>query len=262
MTLVDEHEQGTMAGQHIVVVTTMPLSAQVRAELSSMLGDGYIVVDVKAAPSTTNIVLTTVVTGRTLRSLRALFPQARILLTEFNDDGRDISYPGPITRALDAGPDGYYVAHGLEALPAIVESEAQLQLSGSTRPSPPMIDVGERGPVEPPGSIWPPVASQYGTIIWMLAEDSAATPPDGVVLGLEHIDHAVTRLVETNEPRETGLWRALVAESAVYLARAKGDDVLVDVSGLSPAALAQIRIHVASERVTQAIWPLDATARD
>ena len=61
-------------------------------------------------------------------------------LVLLHDRGRDIRYAGPITRALETGPDGYFVAHGIEALPPIVRSEARLQLSGSTRPTPPVID--------------------------------------------------------------------------------------------------------------------------
>jgi hypothetical protein len=248
-----------MARQHVVVVTTMVLSDEVRTELSSMLGGGYIVVDVREAPSTANVVLTTVVGSRTLRSLRTLFPQARILLTEFKDDGRAINFSGPVARALDASPDGYYVAHGLEALPAIVESEARLQLSGSTRPSPPMIDVGERRPASPPTPAWPAVANEFGTVIWMNDSFNPTPPPKSTVLRLEYIDQAVVGLMDTDEPRETGLWGALVAESAVYIARIKKSDVVVDVSGLSPPVLAKIRVHVASERVAQKTWSVDMT---
>lgn len=109
----------------------MPLSREARADLSDMLGDGYLVVDIKEAPSTANILLTPVVSGNLLGALRGQFPEARILFTELSDDGYGISFPGPLSRIAAQGPDGYFVAHELEALTPIVQSEARLQLSGS-----------------------------------------------------------------------------------------------------------------------------------
>jgi len=41
-----------------VVVTAMPLSATARADRSEMLGEGYVVVDIKNGPPTANILLT------------------------------------------------------------------------------------------------------------------------------------------------------------------------------------------------------------
>eukprot|EP01032_Pedospumella_encystans_P034852 gene34852-39408_t len=65
----------------------MPLSDTARADLSAQLGPGYVVVDIKKAPPTTNIGLTTVVSGQLIGILRAQFPQARILLAEIHDAG-------------------------------------------------------------------------------------------------------------------------------------------------------------------------------
>lgn len=239
------------AAGNVVVATTMPLSAEARADLSRMLGDGYIVLDIKEAPATANIVLTTVVSARTLGSLRELFPDARILLTEFHDQGWGIDYPGPITRALEAGPDGYYVAHGLDALPAIVENETRLQLAGSTRPSPPMIDAGPREPAAARPMVWPPVESGHGSIVWVCGQGTRT----GLTLELHYIDDAVTGLLQTSEPRKTGLWASLVAETAVHLARTTNTDVLVDVTGLPPATFAQLEVHVSSERIHHTSGP-------
>lgn len=236
----------------------MPLSADARSDLSEMLGDGYVVVDIKKAPSTANVVLTTVVSERMLGSLRGLFPHARILFTEFHDPGRGIDYPGPISRALEACPDGYFVAHGLESLPTIVQSEARLQLSGSTRPTQPMIDLGGRREAAPAGTLWPPVNLDAGGIIWVDGDlDPSHGVPQGLVLELEHLDHAVAGVLHTSRPRTSSLWASLVAETAVYLARDKKTDVLVDVTGLTTATRAQLRVHAASERVRQTNWPPD-----
>lgn len=233
----------------------MPLSADARSDLSQMLGDGYVVIDIKKAPPTANVVLTTVVNERTLGALRGLFPHARILLTEFHDRARGIDYPGPISRALDACPDGYFVAHGLESLPAIVQSEARLQLSGSTRPTRPMIDVDGHRAAAPPGPLWPPVTRDDGGIIWVNDPDPSHPVPEGLVLELEHLDHAVAGLLQTSEPRVSPLWASLVAEAAVHLAREQKTDVLVDVTGLTTATRAQLRVHATSERVRQTKWP-------
>jgi hypothetical protein len=232
----------------------MPLSDDARADLRELLGPDYVVVDIKKAPDSANIVLTTVVSERTLRSLRTLFPHARILLAELHDLQRDISYPGPITRALEAAPDGYFVAHGIEALPPIVQSEARLQLSGSTRPTPPMIDTGTARVPNEPTPLWPAPDPGQGTVLWLeAATDEPA--PDGHRLDRRHVDKAVAALLGTSEPRKSSLWAAIVAEAAVHLARESGATVVVDVSDLPEATRAQLRVHVGSERLRQSSWP-------
>lgn len=238
----------------VVVVTTMPLSDDARADLSALLGPDYVVVDIKKAPDSANVVLTTVVSERTLRSLRTLFPHARILLAEVDDPWRGISYPGPITRALEAAPDGYVVAHGIESLSAIVQSEARLQLSGSTRPTPPMIDSGTaRAPTELT-PLRPTPDPDQGTVLWLEAVTDAP-PPDGHVLDRRPVDEAVAALLRTSEPRKSSLWAAMVAEAAVHLARERRTPVVVDVSDLPEATRARLRVHVGSERLRQSTWP-------
>lgn len=232
----------------------MPLSDDARADLSALLGPDYVVVDVKKAPQSANIVLTTVVSERTLGALRALFPRARILLSELHDLRRGISYPGPITRALESAPDGYFVAHGIESLPAIVQAQARLQLSGSTRPTPPVIDTGTaRVPTEPT-SPWPEPEPDHGTVLWL--ESATDGPgPGGHVLDLRHVDEAVGALLSTSEPRESSLWTTMLAEAAVHVARERRTTVVVDVSDLPEATCARLRVHVGSELIPQATWP-------
>lgn len=136
-------------GSAVVVVTAMPLSDEARSDLSEMLGDGYVVVDIKKAPSTANILLTPVVSGNLLGALRGQFPDARILFTELRDDGYGISFPGPLSRIAAKGPDGYFVAHALEGLKPIVQSEARLQLSGSKQQT--LLQIGGAVPEPPRG---------------------------------------------------------------------------------------------------------------
>lgn len=118
-------------GDAVVVATAMPLSKEARADLSEMLGGGYLVVDIKDAPSSANLLLSPVVSGNALGTLRGMFPEARILFTELTDDGYGIDFKGPLSRIAAHGPDGYFVAHALESLTPIVQSEAHLQLTGS-----------------------------------------------------------------------------------------------------------------------------------
>jgi hypothetical protein len=240
----------------VVVVTTMPLSADARADLSELLGPDYVILDVKKAPTSANIVLTTVVSERMLESLRLLFPQARILFTELHDRRRDIRYAGPVTRALETGPDGYFVAHGIEALPPIVRSEARLQLSGNTRPTPPVIDSAAPVPTAPPPPGPAPGADQaadQGAVIWR----EAVTPepvPAGQWLDRRPVDTAVATLLGTSEPRKSPLWTVMLAKTAVHMAR-DGVSVVVDVSDLPETTRAQLRLHVGAEQVTQSSWP-------
>ena len=235
----------------VVVVTAMPLSGTARAELSALLGSGYTVVDIKVAPPTANIVLTPVVSGQLLGLLRGSFPRARILFTELEDDERGISFTGPLSRIVAQGPDGYFLAHTLDALGPVVQSEARMQLSGRTRRTPLTLSsapVSAEATSPPP----PPVPRELGvtstvTVRWL---DKASPAPPGRRLELDAVDALVARVADTDEPRRDALWPALVAECVVRLADGR-DDVLVDVTGLDPAIRAELQIRVASERIDQ-----------
>lgn len=114
----------------------MPLSSQARADLSELLGDGYVVLDIRKAPSSANIVLTPVVSGHLLPALRQRYPHARILFTELVDDGRGIDFRGPLSRIVENGPDRYFIASRLESVAPVIQSEARLQLTGNRAPRP------------------------------------------------------------------------------------------------------------------------------
>ena len=232
----------------------MPLSVDARADLSELLGPDYVILDIKKAPAGANIVLTTVVSKQMLGSLRALFPHARILLTELDDLQRGISYAGPITRALEAAPDGYFVAHGIEALAPIVQSEARLQLTGSTRQTPPIIDTGTTRVPSEPTPLWPAPDPDQSAVLWLEAATDEPGP-DGHWLDRRHVDKAVAALLGTSEPRKSSLWAVMVAEAAVHVARERRATVVVDVSDLPEATRAQLRVHVGSERLRQSSWP-------
>jgi hypothetical protein len=90
-----------------VVATAVPMSADARRRLSDAFGDGYVVLDVNAAPDTADVVLTHPVSPQLLGMLRARFRQARIIITEVDDDELGISQVGPVSRLLDAGASAY-----------------------------------------------------------------------------------------------------------------------------------------------------------
>lgn len=238
----------------VVVVTTMPLPDDARADLSALLGPEYVVVDIKKAPTSANVVLTTVLTDRALQALRRLFPRARVLASELHDLGRGISYPGPVTRALEAGPDGYFVAHGLASLSGIVRQEARLQLAGSTTPSPLTVDGRlARVPADPAPAA-PAPDEEGGQVVW-LEEPGNGPAPEGHTLERRYVDDLVAALLGTSEPRKSPLWASVVAEAAAHLARERQTTVVVDVSDLPAATRAQLRVHTGSARVRQTSWP-------
>ncbi|MFG1906101.1 hypothetical protein [Kribbella sp. NPDC048928] len=267
-------EPGQDAGPAVLVVAAMPLSKQARAELSEMLGPGYAVIDMRSAPPTANIVLTPVLSANALGILRGQFPHARILFTELHDGARGISLSGPLSRIVAQAPDGYFVAHSLDALGPVVQSEARLQLTGSPRRTPITLSLTTGTPrpteqvpdeVEPPAPAAPsaraaPSAQEMtgdstsATVRWI---DRAATSdaPPGEWLDLEPLDALVIHLLGTQEPRRDPLWAALVAECVVRLAADQQADLLVDVAGLHPTIRAELQIRVASEQVPQVTWP-------
>jgi hypothetical protein len=276
---MDRPEPGKGTGAAVVVVTAMRLSEVARAELSDLLGPGYAVVDVRSAPSTANIVLTPVVSANALGILRGTFPQARILFTELQDDERGISFAGPLSRIVAQAPDGYFVAHSLDALSPIVQTESKLQLSGSSRRSSITLSLTPGTPPTPPRPQPQATADQYPPDdqhlpddqrrpdgeplpderqigrVWWIDRRSASGVPAGRWLELELVDALVVRLVGTDEPRRDALWPALVAECVVRLAAREGEAVLVDVGALEPEIRAELEIRVQSEQVDQAAWP-------
>lgn len=90
-----------------VVATAMKLSRSARASLSAALGGDYIVLDLHAAPTTADVLLVPPSSPQLIGQLTAMFPRARVIVTEVEDDGFGVGYPGPVRRMLDAGADSY-----------------------------------------------------------------------------------------------------------------------------------------------------------
>ncbi|SDX95127.1 hypothetical protein SAMN05421504_10420 [Amycolatopsis xylanica] len=90
-----------------VVATAMKLSASARASLSEQLGPDYIVLDMNSAPKSVDVLLTPPHSPQLIGHLKALFPKARVVIAEIEDDEFGVSFEGPVRRLLDAGADTY-----------------------------------------------------------------------------------------------------------------------------------------------------------
>ncbi len=105
-----------------VVATAMRLSDVARSRLSDEFGPAYIVLDLREAPESTDVVLTHPVSPQLLAHLRDRFPQARVIVTEIEDDELDVSYPGPVGRLLEAGACAYLPPRPVSAIASSVHA--------------------------------------------------------------------------------------------------------------------------------------------
>ncbi|MGV9776990.1 hypothetical protein [Streptosporangium sp. NPDC003464] len=90
-----------------VVATAMKLSASARVSLSTQLGPDYVVLDMHAAPRTADVLLTPPISPQLIAGLRSMFPKARVIITEIEDNELGVNYHGPVRRLLDAGAEAY-----------------------------------------------------------------------------------------------------------------------------------------------------------
>lgn len=67
------------------------------------LSDEFVLVDLNAAPTSTDVLLTHPISTHLLGTLRERFPRARVIVTEIEDEELDVHYLGPVSRLLDAG---------------------------------------------------------------------------------------------------------------------------------------------------------------
>ena len=132
-----------------VVATAMELSRSARASLSAALGEDYIVLDLHAAPTTADVLLVPPGSPQLIGSLRSMFPKARVIVTDVEDNGLGVSYHGPVRRMLDAGADSYLTSTTIPRLAAQLDHNLtrhrQLAAGGGTR-----IEIESSGAPEPP----------------------------------------------------------------------------------------------------------------
>ena len=100
--------------RHLVVA--FPLGDDAVAVLGERLGGGFAVRDIRADGPPADIVLAPPSSPQLIGRLKRLHPDAVVVVTELEDLLRGIDLGGPVSRALDAGADAYYVAKSTEAL--------------------------------------------------------------------------------------------------------------------------------------------------
>ena len=100
--------------RHLVVA--FPLGDDAVAALADRLGSGFAVRDIRADGPPADIVLAPPSSPQLIGHLKQQFPGAIVVITELEDLLRGVHLGGPVSRALDAGADAYYVAKSTEAL--------------------------------------------------------------------------------------------------------------------------------------------------
>ena len=90
-----------------VVATAMELSEKARRRISEELGEDYIVLDLHEAPPSADVLLVPPISPQLVGALRGQFPDARLLVTEIEDEELGVHYGGPVSRMLEAGASGY-----------------------------------------------------------------------------------------------------------------------------------------------------------
>ncbi|MED7930706.1 hypothetical protein SMD20_41220 [Nonomuraea sp. LP-02] len=120
-----------------VVATAMELSAAARVALSTQLGADYVVLDMHAAPATADVLLVPAGSPQLIAGLRSMFPEARVVVTEIEDDELGVQYHGPVRRLLDAGADAYLPPASLRVLARQLDhtlSQGRELAGGATEP--------------------------------------------------------------------------------------------------------------------------------
>ena len=115
--------QGEPAAELKVVAVAAPLSKEAREQLAQRMGSAFLVMDIREAPRSADLVIAPVVSPQTIGALKQQFPDARVLVAEITDPSWGVHLPGPVRRAVDAGADGYLVADTLQEVATYVAAE-------------------------------------------------------------------------------------------------------------------------------------------
>lgn len=82
------------------------------------------------------------VSPQLIGSLRARFPQARMIIAEIEDEELGVSYQGPVSRLLNAGADSYLPPSTIPHLAKRLDhAVAQLNEIATSTSTPRMVDV-------------------------------------------------------------------------------------------------------------------------
>ncbi len=172
------HEAGP-----VIVVTAMELGPEARDALAERLGPGHVVRDIREAGNTADLVLVPATSPQLVGGLRAMFPDARILVTEFTDPLFGADFAGPVARSAASGVDGYFVVPSLDELAAVT------YLAGQGRPLAGLLTTGRSALAELGGGTPPSAPTTRGGLRLI---DAGAEPTEsgeaGAELGVIMID--------------------------------------------------------------------------
>lgn len=224
----------------VVVASAIKLDESMRARLGALLGSDFVVLDVRVAPESANVVITPRVSDLALGQFRLMFPTARIVVSEVFDLDSGLDHRGPIHDALSADVDGYVLANSLDGLGVEIAKQAGLQLSGSTGRTP--LQLQSAAPSPPAAT----ASAQQGagrTIWWIngpfgvgkTALAAALARLDRRVFDPELIGTLVRRLIPepVRDYQSLRPWRALVAETAIQLVEHYDCDLVCPISLLN-----------------------------
>ena len=118
----------------IVVASALRLSTYVRGLLSDELGEDYVVLDFDNAPPTADVLLVGPVSLHLIGRLRSMFPRARVMIAEIEDEELGIKSRGSVRRLIDAGAETYLVSSTLSGLATQLNHAVaqRRQLTGGT----------------------------------------------------------------------------------------------------------------------------------
>ncbi|GAB3299742.1 hypothetical protein GCM10027298_13050 [Epidermidibacterium keratini] len=129
-----------------IVVAAMDLPDEALDKLRDDFGPGFVVMDLHDAPPSADIVLVHAVSPQLIASLRAMYPDAELVITELADPDYGVDFSGPVSRLLDAGATGYLPPRSIPEVASGVRRhvESKAMETGSTR-----AEIGSPGSVAP-----------------------------------------------------------------------------------------------------------------
>lgn len=126
------------------VVAAFPLPPSARDKLRDLLGDELEIVDIREADGTEALVLVPSVSRQLIGKLGAAFPAGRVVVMELEDAEHGIRLGGPVSRAFEAGADGYFVADSIDELAVVVRRLGESRATGIPSERPPALMAAEQ----------------------------------------------------------------------------------------------------------------------
>jgi hypothetical protein len=119
-TLVPTANTSRSSGGLARVVVTFPMTPSARDELATALGPDFEVDDVRTAPVESDLVLCRPCSPGAIRSLKRMFPTARVIVVESPAGFGSVGLAGPVSRMRDAGVDLYMTGASVSLLASAI----------------------------------------------------------------------------------------------------------------------------------------------